>query len=253
MTQLLTRTMVTGKFNRVVAVYLRGLKLLAVCFFSFLSLFAQICLAQSGTTSDPEANPGRPTVSTPATLTPVGYLQFENGVLFAEHSTEFSRRNGIGQVTKLAVLPRVELFLQSEPLTISEFQGQTAVHEGEVSQTRKLFFIRVGNRNRPCRLAIRGEFTRALRPNSTLALFDNRLRFFSVRICTDFTSIRTGSLRNRLRKICVEHSLDKPCPSLMPLESSRFPARYGISHSHSKMATPSVASGRFLARFARIW
>lgn len=115
-----------------VPVYLRSLKLLAGCFFSFLSLFTQICLAQSGTTSDPVANPGRPTVSTPATLTPVGYVQFENGALFAEHSTEFSRRTGIAQVTKLAVLPRVELFLQSEPLTISGFQGQTAVHEGEV-------------------------------------------------------------------------------------------------------------------------
>jgi hypothetical protein len=47
-------------------------------------------------------------VSTPATLTPVGYLQFENGALFAEDSTEFSKRIGIGQVTKLSVLPRLE-------------------------------------------------------------------------------------------------------------------------------------------------
>jgi hypothetical protein len=39
----------------------------------------------------PEANPARPTVSTPATLTPAGYLQFENGGLFAAHSPEFSR------------------------------------------------------------------------------------------------------------------------------------------------------------------
>src|SRR5215471_5283607 len=28
-----------------------------------------------------EANPGRPTVSTPATLTPIGFLQLETGVL----------------------------------------------------------------------------------------------------------------------------------------------------------------------------
>jgi hypothetical protein len=56
----------------------------------------------------PEVNPGRPTVSTPATLTPVGYLQFENGVLFAEDSTEFSERIGVGQVSKLSVLPRLE-------------------------------------------------------------------------------------------------------------------------------------------------
>jgi len=97
-----------------------------------LSVLAQLSSAQSGTTSEPEANPGRPTVSTPATLTPVGYLQFENGVLFAQDSTEFSNRIGIGQVTKLSVLPRLELFLQSEPLAISQSKDQTAVHEGEV-------------------------------------------------------------------------------------------------------------------------
>lgn len=124
--------MATEKTHRVVGAYSRGLQLLPMCFLSFFNLFTQICLAQSGATSDPEANPGRPTVSTPATITPVGYLQFENGALFAEHSTEFSRRIGVGQATKLAVLPSVELFLQSEPLTISGFQGQTAVHEGEV-------------------------------------------------------------------------------------------------------------------------
>jgi hypothetical protein len=97
-----------------------------------LSVPAQLARAQSGPPSVPEANPGRPTVSTPATLTPVGYLQFENGTLFAEDSTEFSKRLGIGQVTKLSVLPRLQLFLQSEPLAISQSKDQTAVHEGEV-------------------------------------------------------------------------------------------------------------------------
>jgi hypothetical protein len=37
----------------------------------------------SGQLEAPETNPGRPTVSTPATLTPVGYLQFETGILAA--------------------------------------------------------------------------------------------------------------------------------------------------------------------------
>ena len=36
----------------------------------------------------PEANPGRPTVSNPATLAPVGYLQFETGTLRATGSAE---------------------------------------------------------------------------------------------------------------------------------------------------------------------
>jgi hypothetical protein len=95
-----------------------------------LSLCAQLGRAQSGTSPVPEPNPGRSTVSTPATLTPVGYLQFENGVLFAQDSTEFSKRFGIGQVTKLSVLPRLELLLQSEPLAISQSKNQTALHAG---------------------------------------------------------------------------------------------------------------------------
>jgi hypothetical protein len=108
----------------------KTLKVGLICSLLILSLSAQLGRAQSGT--PPEANPGRPTVSTPATLTPVGYLQFENGVLFAQDSTEFSKRLGIGQVTKLSVLPRLELFLQSEPLAISQSKNQMAVHEGEV-------------------------------------------------------------------------------------------------------------------------
>jgi hypothetical protein len=95
------------------------LKIVTITLLLVLSAGAQFSLAQSGTQSVPEANPGRPTVSTPATLTPVGYLQFENGALFAEDSAEFSKRFGIEQVTKLSVLPRLELFLQSEPLAFS--------------------------------------------------------------------------------------------------------------------------------------
>lgn len=108
------------------------MKTVQICLLFMLSVLAQLSRAQSAATSAPEANPGRPTVSTPATLTPVGYLQFENGVLFAKGSTEFSKRAGIGQVTKLSVHRRLELFLQSEPLAISESKDQTAVHEGEV-------------------------------------------------------------------------------------------------------------------------
>ena len=110
----------------------RGLKFFPVLLLLVLCGFAQRSCAQSGSTSVPDANPGRPTVSSPATLTPVGYLQFENGALFANHSTEFSNRFGVSQVTKLTILPRLELFLQTEPLATSQIQNQTAVHEGEV-------------------------------------------------------------------------------------------------------------------------
>jgi hypothetical protein len=101
----------------------------------FLSLggFAARCPAQSGAPSTPEANPGRPTVSTLATLTPVGYLQFENGILYAQDSTEFSSRLGVNQVTKLAMHPRLQLLLQSEPVVGSAAAGQHAWQAGGVS------------------------------------------------------------------------------------------------------------------------
>ena len=69
-------------------------------------LFVARIGAQS-TVETPEANPGRPTVSTPATLTPVGYLQFENGGLYAESSPEFTTLFAINQVTKLTVASRL--------------------------------------------------------------------------------------------------------------------------------------------------
>lgn len=107
------------------------MKLIAILLF-VLSAFAPCSSAQSSATGTPDANPGRPTVSTPATLTPVGYVQFENGVLFADNSTEFSKRVGTSQVTKLAVISRLEFFLQIEPLVISQANNPTAIHEGEV-------------------------------------------------------------------------------------------------------------------------
>jgi hypothetical protein len=82
----------------------------------------------------PDANPGRPTVSTPATLTPVGYLQFETGSLGAVTSPEFGTRIGINQVTKLTVLPRLEFFVQTEPYVHSSDSsgGNRQIHPGEV-------------------------------------------------------------------------------------------------------------------------
>lgn len=108
------------------------MRVVQICLFTMFCAFAQPGFAQSTMNCAPDANPGRPTVSTPATLTPAGYLQFENGTLFAEHSVEFSQRFGTSQVTKLTVHPRLELFLQSEPLAISQSEAKTAIHEGEV-------------------------------------------------------------------------------------------------------------------------
>jgi hypothetical protein len=78
----------------------------------------------------PDPTPARPTVSTPATLTPVGYLQFETGSLGATTSPEFGTRVGINQVTKLAVLPQLEFFVQTEPYV------RSTTSQGEDNKTR---------------------------------------------------------------------------------------------------------------------
>jgi hypothetical protein len=63
----------------------------------------------------PQANPARPTVSTPATLTPVGYLQFENGGFYANASQEFKSQFSTNQVTKLTITPRLQVMGLFEP------------------------------------------------------------------------------------------------------------------------------------------
>ena len=89
------------------------------------------CAAQSVESDQPEANPGRPTVSTPATLTPVGYLQFETGALGASTSPEFSTRFGLNEVIKLSVAPRLEFITSAEPF-VHAVDGTTTNGTGEV-------------------------------------------------------------------------------------------------------------------------
>ena len=79
-----------------------------------------------------QANPGRPTVSTPATLTPPGYLQLETGVLGAEKSGEFSNRTAIEAVLKLALTQRLELIAVTEPGVISDLGAKGDAEPGEV-------------------------------------------------------------------------------------------------------------------------
>jgi hypothetical protein len=81
----------------------------------------------------PEANPGRPTIATPATLTPVGYLQFETGFLDARHSPEFSSQPSVNEVIKFSVSRRVEFLAEDEPFVHSRVGTQTADQAGDVS------------------------------------------------------------------------------------------------------------------------
>ena len=75
------------------------------------------CLAapRSACPQAPIANPGRPTVTTPATLTPVGYLQFETGGLQAWRSPEFVSSLGLNETIRLAVSPRLQALLIAAP------------------------------------------------------------------------------------------------------------------------------------------
>ena len=95
-------------------------------------------------TAEPAANPGRPTISTPATLTPVGYLQLENGVLVGHRSEEFKNLYDINQVTKLAVLPRLQFIAQFEPVAWSTGQGTSkyASYAGGISAGAQVLLYR---------------------------------------------------------------------------------------------------------------
>src|SRR6202166_2612834 len=103
-----------------------------LCFLLFSLVIVSPSAAQASESDDPEANPGRPTVSTPSTLTRVGYLQFETGVLGANHSPEFSSRYGFNEVMKLSVSQRLELIASAEPLVHYRADGTSANGTAEV-------------------------------------------------------------------------------------------------------------------------
>ena len=107
------------------------MKIVPICLFCMLSAFAQLCPAQSGTSSVPKTNPGRLTVSTPTTL-----IRLDTGSSRMSRSSQNTRQSlpsASGSAKSLDVrTSRLALFLQSEPLAISLSGDQTAVHEGEV-------------------------------------------------------------------------------------------------------------------------
>ena len=74
---------------------------------------------------EPVANPGRPTVSTPATITPVGYFQFETGVMGAWTSPEFFSQFNFNEVIKFSVSRWIELIASSAPYVHAVSGGQT--------------------------------------------------------------------------------------------------------------------------------
>jgi hypothetical protein len=78
----------------------------------------------------PTANPGRPTVTNPATLPPVGYLQFEQGYLGSVNSPETASQYGVNQTAKIAVLSRLLLQEQTQPFAHSREVGEESSENG---------------------------------------------------------------------------------------------------------------------------
>jgi hypothetical protein len=107
-------------------------RLLALYFLLILGVYAAGQSKPPDAGDVPEANPARPTVATPATLTPVGYLQFENGIQYATGSPDFSSRFGINQVTKLTVHPRLQFIISSEPVVHSGLGTLKEFNPGDV-------------------------------------------------------------------------------------------------------------------------
>ncbi len=88
---------------------------------------------EAATEDAPVANPGRPTVSTPATLTPDGYVQFETGVLSVRTSPEVSSQTNLNEVVKFTVLPRIEFLAGLEPVAHSRLGRVSSNDAGGVS------------------------------------------------------------------------------------------------------------------------
>ncbi len=108
------------------------MKLSSLGLFLLLTAFVPSSAGQSGRLAEPTANPGRPTVATPATITPVGYLQFETGFLGATHSPEFSARYSLTEVVKLSVASRLQLLAPIEPIVHYTAKGITASSGGDL-------------------------------------------------------------------------------------------------------------------------
>ena len=80
----------------------------------------------------PAANPGRPTFTNPADLPPVGYLQFEQGLVQAVSSPGLNHQFSISHVTKLAIRPRLMLELVSQPFAYTSVPPENSRDTGDL-------------------------------------------------------------------------------------------------------------------------
>ena len=112
---------------------------------ALLAIFVFVVLT-AACSQDVEANPARPTVSTPATLTPVGYLQFETGVLGAERSAEFANQTSFNEVIKFAPVKRLQFIVLSGPFAVTDTGPETTRDPGDVFAGFQAMLIDGGER-----------------------------------------------------------------------------------------------------------
>ena len=147
-----------------------------------LSSVATSVLAQTTTAGGnppidaPAANPARPTVSTPATLTPAGYFQFESGILAAWNSPGVSSQQSLNEVIKFSVSRWIELLVAAEPYAHSHASGGPTNGSGDVD------------------LGVQGIIHHGEGANPTIAL-----SYFGRAYSGDAPDLDTGSFRNSLQ------------------------------------------------------
>ncbi len=84
----------------------------------------------TGRAQTPAANPARPTVTNPATLPPVGYLQLEQGYLGSFDSPVTDSQHGVNLVAKTAVHPRLMFVVEMQPWARSRGIGESTAQNG---------------------------------------------------------------------------------------------------------------------------
>ncbi|WP_128912633.1 transporter [Granulicella sibirica] len=130
----------TDKLHRLDKLFLPGATLAVLLFLAPASLLAQTQVdcktpqppttpvqvdnAESTSKPDaaqlPEANPSRPTITNPAHIPPVGYLQFEQGFLQANGSPSgLDHQFSLNQAIRLSLHPRLMLEFESQPFALT--------------------------------------------------------------------------------------------------------------------------------------
>src|SRR5882762_915989 len=214
---------------------MRGL--IGLCFLLLNFVIVPLSAAQSAESDEAEANPGRPTVSTPATLTPVGYLQFESGVLGASHSPEFSSRYGFNEVTKLSVTPRLEFIASAEPLVHYRADGTSANGTAEVFLGAQAM-VSHGEGSKP---TIAASYFRRVYdggvPEVDFGSPRNSFLLLASADVKDFTTMQMPSSMSKPKRRCIGLSSVRRFPfHIMLSGNSGYRVKSGTSRSRSFVA-----------------